>query len=108
MGHSLSLEHSLQFASCTPEPQSPHFETETFPEDLAPQGNLDDMPQGHSVTYVEPVITHLTPQCAMFKDLHHTPQQLGSTFHAPMPVVSYQTAHKSRFEHPPTTLLLEG
>jgi hypothetical protein len=43
-GHSLSLEHSLQFTSHTPKPRSPHFKTETFPEDLVPRGNLDDTP----------------------------------------------------------------
>jgi hypothetical protein len=35
---------SSQLISRTPEPRSPHFESEIFPEDLPPQGHLDDMP----------------------------------------------------------------
>jgi hypothetical protein len=97
------MVHSSQLISRTPEPRSPRFKSEIIPEDLPPQGHLDDTPQGHLVTYADPVLAHPTPQHTMFEDLRPTPQRLGSAFHAPTPVTNYQTAPEPRFEHLPTT-----
>jgi hypothetical protein len=65
---------SSQLVLCTPEPRSPHFESKIFPEDLPPQGHLDDTPRGHLVTYMDPILAHPTPRHVMFKDLRPTPQ----------------------------------
>jgi hypothetical protein len=65
---------SSQLVLRTPEPRSPCFKSEIFPEDLPSQGHLDNMPRGYLVMYADPILTHLTPRHAMFEDSHPTPQ----------------------------------
>jgi hypothetical protein len=97
--------HSAQFALHTSDHQSPHFEPETFPDELTPQGNLDDTPWGHSIMCTPlAAIDQPTPQHVMFKDSHHSPRCLGSLFQSITPAREQQVQHEPRLERPLPTL----
>jgi hypothetical protein len=69
-----------------------------------PQGNLDDTPRGHSITYAPPAaIDQPTPRHAIFEDSHHSPQCLGSPFRSITPAREQRVQHEPRLECPPLT-----
>jgi hypothetical protein len=93
--------HSARFASHTSNHRSPRFEPKTFPDELMPQGNLDDTPWGHSITYAPPAaINQPTPRHTMFEDSHHSPRHLGSLFWSITPAREQRVQHEPRLKCP--------